>query len=415
MSDRALRELHRAAETATPYGDVDAAIRSARARRRRNGVLGLVVATLLVAAGVAIASQPPPLPASLPTPAQPLIDQQSDPSLQVVTVSDTAAPARLLYRTCGSTSCTVGITDNTNQHLRVPSLLSEDLAIAGLDDVTLSPDGEWVGLPHEDGAFTVVQAFNLGLAVEVPPGPPGSRWAPYFWTAADDQHLVLAQWTGTRVTGYAVVHVGDTSRPWLQVTTVAAPGGESLVPQSPAGATDGRIDVAAVPRLGNRERPQQAVDERTLSLRDGAPVQASRRTRDLSTCLRANESVLGPEGVPMSFGLPAEGPDEATEVTVVFTVVDGRPVPSGVVAGGCPSGDDDATRTRYDLPMTTADSTWHLLGPVTPTTALLNRHAYGAPVNDLVLVGADSPPVVVGTVPRGTTVVAPGMTGGFFE
>ena len=414
MSDRTIRELRSVAESAESYGDSTAAIRSAQSRRRRQGAVGVLLALGLGGSAAAVAAQPPPLQASFPTPARPTVNDQSDPSLQVVTIHDPSAPVRLLYRTCGSISCTAGLTDNTNQHLRLPAPLQADLSLAGLDDVTLSPDGEWIGLPHEDGAFTVVQAFNVGVAVEVPAGPPGSRWAPYFWSAPDDQHLVLAQHTGTDVTGFAVVDVSRAFSADPRVTRVAVPRKLRLIPQSAGKVPGEQLDVASPPVLGESDRPHQAVEELLVNL-GGRSEPSPGETRDLSSCLRETESVLGPNGVPMTFAVPSERSNETTDVTIVFTVINGRPVPSGVVSGGCPVSSGDAVNARYDLPITSVRQTWRFLGPVTATTAVLSRHVYGSPLNDLVLVGAGQTPTVVGTVPRGTTVVAPGMTGGFFE
>ncbi len=426
MNDSLRTAFRDAAASAEPYGDATQAIATADRRRRSRTIAGSAAAAAatvaVVAVGASSLSSSPTPPAGPGTPTSPpttaattAIEQES----HAVRMNSAAAPVALLYRTCKVGACEVAIVDGSNQHLDLPEQVAEPLAAQGFEGVTLSTDGAWVGYPH-DGMFTVASVYDGELTLDVPAGPQGSTWRPYFWTQGYLE-LVLAQWTGDKVTAFAIVHVGYSDNPTLDVVVEPAPAGDALLPAQVGSAYYNVLSMADLQRAVDGE-PWPIVQ--TLQERDlykagselGHPgLGPPGRVRDLSGCLRDNETLIGPEGVPMTFVVAPETSPDQDGATVAFREVGGGVVPSGVVKGSC-SGVGSATgAARYNLPRSSWTDGWAFLGPIDQESSLMLHQRDDSSKVGLVIVAADGRETVVGQVPFRTEVLAPGMTGGMFE
>lgn len=431
MTDSLRTAFRDAAASAGPYGDATQAIAEASRRRRSRTIAGSAAAAAatvaVVAVGASSLSSSPTPPAGPGTPTSPpttaattAIEQES----HAVRINSAAAPVALLYRTCKVGACEVAIVDGSNQHLDLPEQVAEPLAAQGFEGVTLSTDGAWVGYPH-DGMFTVASVYDGELTLDVPAGPQGSTWRPYFWTQGYLE-LVLAQWTGDKVTAFAIVHVGYSDNPTLDVVVEPAPAGDALLPAQVGSAYYNVLSMADLQRAVDGEPWPivQTLQERNLYTAETELEQPGLGppgpVRDLSDCLREGETLIGPDGVPMTFVVAPETSTDQDGATVVFRPQGDSVVPTGVVKGWC-SDEGSATEAgRYDLPPSSFTDGWTFLGPMTPQSSLLLHLTDYSPDGDLVVVGADGKQTVVGQVQKvvgssRTEVLAPGMTGGMFE
>lgn len=436
MTDSLRTAFRDAAASAGPYGDATQAIAEASRRRRSRILAGSAVATAAAVAVVAVgatslSSSTPTPPAAPGTPSsqgttdiptnQPTTAATAGTEQEAsqVRMNGAAAPVALLYRECRAGDCEVGIVDSSNQHLDLPRQLGDPLAAHGFDGVTLSTDGAWVGYPHE-GMFTVASVYDGGLTLDVPAGPPGSTWRPYFWTQGY-LDLVLAQWTGDEVTAFAIVHVGYTEDdiPEFKVVVEPAPTGDALLPPQVGSAYYNVLSVADLQRVVDGEPWPivQTLQERNLFTGESELEQPGLsppgRVRDLSACLRDNETLIGPEGVPMTFIVAPETADQ-DGATVVFRPQGDSVVPTAVVKSSC-AGGSATDAARYDLPRSSFTGGWTFLGPMTPQSGLMLHQTDYSLKGQLVIVAADGRETVVGQVPFRTEVLAPGMTGGIFE
>lgn len=411
-----------AAATGEPYGDASAAI-AAATRRRRSRLLGasaaVAIAVVAVIGGITSSydSSPPPATTHPRPPASAHTTANQDAASPVHMSSPPGPDAGVLYRTCRAGVCTVGVVYGDDQHLSLPTGLATALGGRRLDGVTLSTDGAWVGYPR-GGTFTVANVYDGGLSVDVPAGPVGSTWQPYFWTQGG-LDLVLAQWRGETVTAFAIVHIGSSSNPELQVVTEPAPAGPQLLP------TDVGASYYDAVSLGQITRPPSngswpivsTLSRRTLYFANsdlGQPgLGPSRPGVDLNACMRDHETLIGPEGVPMTFPVAPETSSNQDGATIVFRAAYGSVVPTAVVNGNC--GDPTARDARYNLPQSTYTDGWTFLGPVTHTSSLMLHGTDYTLDRELVVVRADGGRTVVGSVPFRTEVVAPGITAGQFD
>lgn len=440
MNDSLRTAFRDAAASAGSYGDATQAIAAASRRRRSRILAGSAVATAAAVAVVAVgatslSSSTPTPPAAPGTPSsQATTDTTNQPTTAAtagteqeasqVRMNGSSAPAALLYRECRAGDCAVGIVDSSNQHLDLPDQVAEPLAEHGFEGVTLSTDGAWIGYPH-DGTFTVASVYDGELAVDVPAGPPDSTWRPYFWSQ-DYLDLVLAQWTSGHPTAFAIVHVGYSTNPEFDVVVEQAPAGAEQLPAQVGAAYYNVLSLAEVrrPPSSGVWPIVQTLQTRSLYTAESELEQPGLGPpgplRDLSACLRDNETLIGPEGVPMTFVVAPETSTDQDGATVVFREgAGGGLVPTGVVKGWCGPDGSTVEAPRYDLPETTYTDIWTFLGPISQhSSLLLHRSDVISLDGELVIVGADGRQTVVGRVPgktRASDLLAPGMTGGQFE
>lgn len=438
MTDSLRTAFRDAAASAGQYGDATQAI-AAASRRRRGRILAgsgaaAAAAVAVVAVGATSLSSSTPTPPAAPgTPSsQGTTDITTNQPTTVATtateqenhgvrMNGAAAPVALLYRECRAGDCEVGIVDDSNQHLDLPDQLAEPLAEHGFEGVTLSTDGAWIGYPH-DGTFTVASVYGGGLSVDVPAGPPGSTWRPYFWSQGY-LNLVLAQWTGDEVTAFAIVHVGYTEddTPEFKVVVEPAPTGDALLPVAHGSAYYNVLSVADLQRVvdGGPWPIVQTLQERGLFTGESELEQPGLsppgRVRDLGACMHDDETLIGPDGVAMTFVVAPETSSDQDGATVVFRPQGDGVVPSGVVKGWCSSEAAAPGTARYNLPRSSWTDGWTFLGPVDQESSLMLHQTDISLDGELVIVGADGRQTVVGQLPFRTEVLAPGMTGGMFE
>lgn len=417
MNESLRSAFQEAAALAGPSGDAAEAI-AAAGRRRRGRILGssagaaVIVAAIIAGPTLSFDSTIPPANDGTQRSAAPTADQ----GVTGVRVKSLVGPRTVLYRTCGADGCTVGLANSANEHLDLPSEVAERLAVDGFEGATLSTDGAWIGYPH-DGKFAVVNAYDGRPSTVVPAGSPGSTWRPYFWTQ-DYLDLVLAQWTGDDVTAFAIVHVGYSNTPDLRVVVEPNALGEAHLPVAAGGALYNILELAEVQPVdqpGGWPRVQELQERSLYTSRSpgGEPgLGPLGRVRDLSPCLRDDETLIGPEGVPMSFTVAPETSSDQDVATVAFRVHERGVVPSAVVKG-CDG--PAASAQRYDLPQSTSSDIWTFLGPITPDSSLMLHQTDLSLAGELVMVGPDEQQTVVGHVPAKTEILAPGMTGGQFQ
>jgi hypothetical protein len=406
MSESLRTAFQEAAKSTPALGDPVAA-RQAASRRRRSrwagGTVAIAAVTGLVWIGGAQIShrsdEQPTDPATPPvtapsTPPSP----ESSKSAKASSETSSVGPALpLLYRSCNQT-CRVGISDHGVDTGLRPGL-AHRLAESGLDDVSLSPDGLLVAIPH-DGALTVTHVFSQpAISITVPSGAAGSVWRPYFWSRGD-QALVIAQWAGDKVRALGAIHVGYNSPPGTE--EVRRVTGDPVVPTDPHGVVDNLIPVM-------RPNTQPAAYQ-SRGIVVGPSIyrgHAGSFSHSWTQCLRSGESLLGKQGARTSFIVAGDTSPDQRDATVIYRST--APTPVAVANGICGS----PKFARYDLPVSSGDTTWRLLGPLNHRSSLMTRDNPDGSL-DVVAVSANRQRVV-DTLPAGAEVVATGTTGGFFE
>lgn len=398
MNERLRTAFREAAESAPVLGDPVAARRSASrrstTRRTIGGIATAVSVGLLWVGGSHLVDRADRQP-SHPVPPSPR-------------TSAAGLDRPVLYRSC-SDGCRVGILDD-GFSIQLRPRLSDDLAVRGVDDVSLSPDGLFVAIPH-DGALTITHVYSQPeFSVTVPAGPSSSQWLPAFWSRGE-AYLEIAEWTGDTVTAVGVVDLAfdestggvvGAGSPGVHTRTVDAD--RHLVPVEMGAGIDNLVGLA-----------EAGTDPRTYALhyvRVGPSIYTGKSEGlrvSWATCLGPDESLLGPDGARTTYTVAKDTSSDQRTATVVYRAPD--QVPIAVVNSGsrCSSAGSD----RYDLPTSSSAVAWHLLGPLDHTTSLMTRDE-GNGVLELVEVSA-SGRRVVGHVPADSEVVAAGMTGGFFD
>jgi hypothetical protein len=287
--------------------------------------------------------------------------------------------------------------------------LARELTTSGLDDVSLSPGGLFVAIPH-DGALTVTHVYSQPeVSIHVPAGPPGSQWRPAFWSPGES-YLAIAQWTGDTVTAVGVVDlaydensggvVGEGS-PTVHTRTVDPD--QHLVPVEMGAAID---NLVALDQAGSHPTTYAL-----QYLRVGPSIYTGHTeglTLPWGNCLRPGESLLGPDQARTTYTVAKGTSSDQRTATILYRASDQTPV--AVINGDARCGSRGST--RYDLPTSSGDVTWRLLGPLNHRSSLMTRDNGNGSL-DLVEVTAAGQQMIK-SLPAGSQIVAPGMTGGFF-
>lgn len=387
-----------------------------RWRRRQVGygvIAPLLVALLLGATALVLSTER--VDSSRPTP--PIASVT--PEAGIVSMLDwitpprtVGAPARagtLLYRSCAS-QCTTTLVRPNGKTFAMDDVfpdLANRLDSQGLLGATLSHDALWLGYP-EDGGYT----FTVGgdPAVRLDAGPEGSAWEMLDW-GESSRSFGLAQWSGRRVIGYASVedykvHTFRAPESLLQLLPVDS-GGYTVRLAQPLDVSE---PVARRPRV-------TSLSGQTLNLTTwgGAEVGEiwSGDNQNLSSCMRPDETLAGPLGVPMvSTPPPARAEYSSASgigASTVFVVRQDGLVPSAVIRGWCNAAPNTGLG-RYDLPQSSAGEIWTFLGVMAGGETAMTRQAAGSKTKDVVLVGVDGRPRVVHSVPVDAQVLMPGLT-----
>lgn len=402
--NRWLTDAYRADEDTIPdYSDAAAAMAGARRRRIRLLVGAPVVLAVLVAGGFAATAD---------------TSRDSAPSQSATKTSTNALDSRpggftgFLYRSCED-ECSITMTraGTTTDLASDEPAVAADLAERGLDGVALSHDGEWLGVP--DGTGFTLHNLDDSSTIELPAGSPGTRWQAYYWIW--EYGLVLAQWNEDTVVQYALVNTLSLAG-FPEVALVAAPDNRTLVPmfsRLDQLYLSEVVDVTAAPA----DRPVvTSLAPWQLSPRRGAEVRPPTGTSELALCMLPGETLAGPDGAPVEFMSDMSSSQLTTKVT--FRVEGEDLVPSGILRGPCADVDNAAPpeQRRYDLPRSTADDTWTMLGPIphahSNRATLMGHVAPGSDVMELVAVGYDGTNETVAELPADAEVLMTGMTYG---
>lgn len=429
--NRRLSTAYRTAGEAVPaFGRADRAIVSARRRRARLAMAvpaaagALVVAVFAVAGRVSTDSNPPPATHSIPAVVtSTAVTPPEHPTPPAATLQGPVlAPGSLVYRRCDGPDCRITVVFNNGPAFDLASErpdLAQLLASRGLDGVTLSPDGSWIGVP--DGReFTLYDMFGDTRAIDLPVGPEGTRWQASYWNVETD--LVLVHFAGDTVTDYAVVHPNRAAAE-ARVTVIPAPTDEGLLPDNVGSAYYDILSLEAPVDTSTpvAERERVTIERSRTLIAEGSgfePVGLSPpgAVRDLSACMSDAETLAGPAGVPVIYvAAPATSTDQSGS-TLAFTVHDGSLIPTAVIRGSCDGGSSPPPgERRYELPQSSNGTTWTFLGVVDHKRSLMGRQDSGSSSMKLVEVGYLGPAQVVGEVPANAEVLLPGMTIGSLD
>ncbi len=337
------------------------------------------------------------------------------------------APAKagtVMYRTCAGDDCTVTLSrpDGATYDLAqvVPSL-AEQLETDGFAGVSLSYDAFRIAHPYENGYASFWLANHSQAPTHsVDAGPTGSVWEVVDWSPWNAASSPLfVRYTDGKVTAFANTNPYTGGR--FSTYELNAP--TDLLP-----VADGAASVRMSAPVASESSPRSRVtspSSHQLWLWPGGDPGLERGqidwfgpdTTGYSACMAADETLAGPRGVPVqkhasaSLRLqdrPLGQISDSYMSTIVYRGVDGKPVPTGVISGDC--GGSFEAFGRYDLPQSTADTTWSYLGPITDGESLMIRQESGAETQELMLVGLDLEPRELQSMPAGAEVLAPGMT-----
>jgi len=367
-----------------------------------------VAAAVLVAAGLAATTDI--TTDSAPPPSGP--DSTSN-----ALASSPGGGTSLLYRSCED-DCSISLITNAGattvdlatDHPQLAANLAED----GLDGVTLSYDGSWLGAPDGTG-FTLhdLQADDADDTIDLPAGPSGTHWQPYYWIW--DLGLVLAQWEGDDVVQYAIVNSGSIAG-FPEVELVEAPEHPTLVPAFSHLDWLGLVKAVDVGAAPADRAPVPTLATWKLPTAPGSELVPPSDRWNMTGCLRPGETLAGYDGAPVQF--MTDTSSDSLPSTVVFGMEDGKLVASGIVRGACQDGDDTApdAYSRYDLPLSIGDDVWTLLGPIPHQhgnqAALMSHRRPDSQVTQLVAVGYYGERTAVAELPADAQIVMSGMTDG---
>ncbi|MFI6315964.1 hypothetical protein ACIBG8_00510 [Nonomuraea sp. NPDC050556] len=216
---------HRLDQDARDYTDAGRALGTLRARRRRRAV---VAGVLAIALGVGVqqwlsprgdgtatvASAPPSVPAI-----QPPADAPPLP------VTGPVGRGALVYTACQSACPTfLVLTDGTQRLLGQRTVYPPG-------NITLSPDGRWLGRPV-DGGYEVRDLLGSAVHHLEPPvgGGADSAYSPWAWSA-DSRRLIAGYHASGNVSSYVVLDLSNGVH-----TPLSVPEGQEPVGLLPSGA-----------------------------------------------------------------------------------------------------------------------------------------------------------------------------------
>ena len=414
---------------------VDRATRNTRRASRHR--LAYAVAAPLVAAAVTAGiivvvqqgTSSGPDPAHSPTPGPtepdrnsvdgsvPLQDWLENQTLDPASIDGTTQPAAAgtaMYRTCAGDECSVTLVSPSGERIDLADIhpeLGATLAESGLEGVSISPNGHWLGRP-DDGGYTLYHLDGPDLVEKVAADPRGDRWELVGWSE-QSWAPTLALYSGDEVVRFA--DWGDlvTDEP----TFVDVPTGISTVPvmgarpfmspvTEPIEPVDGewpRVATTAPPT--SRWLLLQGVDRehRAGEVVDTSNWEDGYNGTSFEQCVGPDETLLGPDGRIHSWQVRGSRPvhaDRVTVTTAVFSRDASASQPVAVLVSGCAEGQ------RVELPSSTDDETWGFLGMLADGQLALTRNAKGATTYVLLdEAGTLSP---MHDLPHGADVVTPG-------
>jgi hypothetical protein len=309
-----------------------------------------------------------------------------------------------MYRTCPSGACQALLLRPDGKTFDLASErpdIAQALQSSDWKSSTLSFDAKWVGV-SAGAAYTVYSLADQDLSYELPAGSPGSTWLPIDWNLSSGS-LALAQEIDGHFSAMAIVDTTSFGDKGVNVYRLAEDPG--LVPVGNGGDSIQMVqprDEAQPPRVTELSIKNLQIDSTDWEPGQietyGDPVQ-------LAQCMNADETLLGPNGVPSPYQPPpvdTDGP-EANGI-LVYRNTDGNLTPSAIIQESCQSSDTG----RYELPSTTSGASWSMPMPVTTTESLV-AETTSSGQRRLDLIGIDTPLSLVSALPSDARVLAPGM------
>ncbi len=200
------------------YADPDKVLREVQRRRSRRARLAAVAAVVaLTILGFATVID---RPSQLAAPQSSAVPTISPPATAVSLPADAAAGrGTMIYTACPYGCPTYLVVEGGRQYL-----LGQQTAPPP-GNLTLSPDGRWLGQPTSTGfAVRDLLGINIRFALLEPSKEEGMRLSPWAW-AADSSRLVLGAHADGKVARYLSLTVGTGKPSRLEVPAGAEPVG----------------------------------------------------------------------------------------------------------------------------------------------------------------------------------------------
>jgi hypothetical protein len=411
-------------ETAERIPDYTSAGRVISAARRRR--TGRVAGTVVLAAALMIGSAVVAADSGL---FDRLIDVAPAPGSEaavepIAPMEDWAPPSKvlagappkvgtLIYRACTGRDCAIYLLRPDRTAFRLSDVrpdLAAKLRKYGFEGAALSYDAQYLGLRVGTG-YEIHHLTQEKSVHTFEPGPPGSHWEVVGWGTAS-LNVTLAEYQGKRIIRYALLGLSISE---YGLVYYRPPAGLGVLPVGHRGdrvnvaePVDTSLPVADRPRL-TRRALGYIVLAGTLSEPQGDDGGGIEEFDDLSMYMRAGETLAGPRGVPeMSCPPLGRGRNEFLSycLTTVFSVRDGRLLPTAVVHGGW-----GGSGARIDVPTSDSRGEWTFVAPLTDDGIAVTRSTAGsAHAVDLVQKTMDGDRRVLHRLPAGAQVLLPGMT-----
>lgn len=412
MNDQLRRIYRQVANDVPDVGDARRAWRRG-VRQRRVRVIGAPVAVAAVSAAVIIASVQEPWHDAAPNPAPPTPAERTvEPTRSVdewvpETPMDLGRPARVgtvMYAACAD-GCETMLRRPDGAEFPLSDASTEVAAAvdaAGVENVSLSVDASWLGVP--DGDDYVVYPLRGGEPGRLS-ADGADRWSLVGW-GAGSFNWSLARWRDGRVVEYATADLWEAVDP----THFSVPdgcterpsdhGGSGVIVAEPI-ATDG--PPSSWPRLTTYDARWLTVLRGTGESR-GSLISAG-PPRDLSALLGPDETLAGPLGVPVERTGPVGSAEMDWPTVYVFDQADDTRTPIGAIFA-------DETEVdggwRFDVPESTAEDTWRVLGPLRAESLAVAHET--ADATEVVRIDRDGSRTVLQRLPAGSHVILPGAS-----
>jgi hypothetical protein len=411
MNERLKHAYRQSADSIPPLGNANEAVRSAR-RRKIAARIGIPLVVCLVGA-TSVSGALLFLSDRGTTPTTNAAGHKGGTS-PAYDMSDWAPngessyppPGTVMYRTCAAGQCKAILLRPDGKTFDLsderPDLVQR-LESGGWNGATLSFDAKWLGIPN-GASYGIYNLSDKAQAYELPAGPPGSTWYPIDWNLSSGS-LALAQRIEGKVTAFALV--ATTSFGDQGVTVYQLAKDTSLVPIGNGGDSIQMIE----PETKGEQWPRvTSLDVQNLQIsstqfKEGE-ILRYREPLKLDQCLSADETLLGPDGVPVTYQPPPAEPDgQEVNGVLAFRSDGGSFVPTGVIQWLC----DSRASGRYDLPQSTEGTRWSMPMPITTMESLLVKTDESG-ARELDTVGIDHGVSTITPLPADALVLAPGMT-----
>jgi hypothetical protein len=210
---------HRLDEDVRNYADADRALGALRTRRTRRALIVGSAALLMIVGGVAVQQQLPGPSDSVPTAASPTHAVAPPDEAPALPVTGPVGRGAMVYTACRSQCPTFLLLADGRRYLLGERTINPP------GNITLSPDGRWLGRPVEEG-YEVRDLLGDTIHTIDPwtGGADDSRCSPWAWSA-DSRRLVIGDHIDGDVRAYGVLELPDGRTEKLDATTGREPVG----------------------------------------------------------------------------------------------------------------------------------------------------------------------------------------------